>query len=141
MATWPEKETAYIDSADRNVVVVAVVEDQAGLENVDAIAATPGIDVIFIGTTDLSFALGLRGQQDGPEHRSAIERIVAAAKRHGKIAGRPAANAAKVQEYIDQGFLFFQTNTELGLLSAGARQLLEPLGLQPGAPSQPRALY
>jgi 2-keto-3-deoxy-L-rhamnonate aldolase RhmA len=141
IATWPEKEGTYFDSADRNVMVVTVVEDLAGLENVDAIAATPGIDVIFIGTTDLSFSLGLRGQQDGPEHRAAVDRIVAAAKRHGKIAGRPAASAAKIQEYMEQGFLFFQTNTELGLLSAGARQLLEPLGLQPGAPTQPRALY
>jgi 2-keto-3-deoxy-L-rhamnonate aldolase RhmA len=141
IATWPEKETPYYDSADRNVVVVAVVEDQAGLENVDAIAATPGIDVIFIGTTDLSFSLGLRGRQDEPEHRAAVERIVAAARRHGKAAGRPAADAAKIAEYMEQGFLFFQTSTELGLLSAGARQLLEPLGLQPAAPVQPRALY
>ncbi len=142
MATWPEKDGNYFDSADKNVVVVCVVEDRAGLENIDAIAATPGIDVIFIGTADLSFSLGLRGKQDGPEHRAAVEQIVTAAKRHGKIAGRPAASAAKVQEYLEQGFLFFQMSTDLGLVTAGARQLLEPLGLAAGQTgTQPKSLY
>ena len=138
-ATWPDSGD-YYDSADRNGMVVTVVEDRSGLENIDEIAATPGLDVIFIGTTDLSFSLGLRGEQDGPEHRAAVAKIVAAAKRHGKFAGRPAASAAKVQEYMEQGFLFFQTATELGLLTAGANQLLEPLGLAAGRP-RPGALY
>lgn len=138
-ATWPDTGV-YFDSADRNGMVVTVVEDRAGLENIDEIAATPGVDVIFIGTTDLSFSLGLRGVQDGPEHREAVAKIVATAKRHGKFAGRPAASAEKIKEYMEQGFLFFQTATELGLLTAGAKQLLEPFGLH-GAPPKQKALY
>lgn len=138
-ATWPDTGV-YYDSADRNGMVVTVVEDRAGLDNIDEIAATPGVDIIFIGTTDLSFSLGLRGQQDGPEHREAVAKIVAAAKRHGKFAGRPAASAEKIKEYMEQGFLFFQTATELGLLSAGAKPLLEPFGLH-GAPPKQKALY
>src|SRR5438094_5396765 len=62
---WPAPE-GYHDFADKNVLVVAVVEDTSALARIDEIAATPGIDVLFIGTSDLSFSLGLRGQQRHP---------------------------------------------------------------------------
>jgi len=56
------------------------VEDTTALSHIDEIAATPGIDVIFIGTSDLSFSLGLRGEQDHPRLDAAIAKIVAAGK-------------------------------------------------------------
>ena len=62
------------------------------MDRIDEIAATPGIDVLFIGTSDLSFSLGLRGRQNEPQLEEAIAKIVAAAKRHGKFLGRPARN-------------------------------------------------
>src|SRR6516225_2371799 len=49
---WPAPE-GYYDFADENVLVVAVVEDLSALDHIDEIAATPGIDVLFIGTSDL----------------------------------------------------------------------------------------
>jgi 2-keto-3-deoxy-L-rhamnonate aldolase RhmA len=137
--TWPAPGN-YYDSADRNVMVIAVIEDRAGLENIDAIAATPGIDVIFIGTSDLAFSLGLRGRQDEPVLLDAIERIAAAAKRHGRFLGRPAGTAEQVREFMKQGFLFFQTGTELGMMAEGARAVLEPLGIE-GLPKNLRSLY
>jgi 2-keto-3-deoxy-L-rhamnonate aldolase RhmA len=127
--TWPEPGN-YYDSADRNVAVVAVIEEARALARFDEIAATPGIDVLFIGTSDLSFSLGLRGRQDDPNLDSAIRTIVEAAKRHGKAVGRPAATAAKMREYMEQGFLFFQAPTTLQLLAEGARQILDPLGIK-----------
>ncbi len=125
---WPAPE-GYYDFADKNVLVVTVVEDASGLENIDEIAATPGLDVVFIGTSDLSFSLGLRGEQNHPKHREAVAKIAEAAKKHGKFLGRPAGTAAEIQEYMKQGFLFFMTKTELELMAGGAAQLLEPLGL------------
>src|SRR6266566_3713906 len=50
---WPEPN-CYYDFADKNVLVVAVVEDTLALSRIDEIASTPGLDVIFIGTSDLS---------------------------------------------------------------------------------------
>ena len=58
---------------------------------IDAIAATPGIDVLFIGTSDLSFSLGLRGAQDDPRLDEAVAKIAAAGKKYGKFMGRPRA--------------------------------------------------
>jgi 2-keto-3-deoxy-L-rhamnonate aldolase RhmA len=127
---WPPAK-AYYDAADENILVVAVVEDLAGLENIDAIAATPGLDVLFIGTGDLSWSLGLRGDQHHPKLAEAVGRIAAAGKKHGKILGRPAGTPAEVERYRVQGFQFFMTATEIELIAAGAQALLEPLGRKP----------
>ncbi len=137
--TWPQPGN-YYDSADQQVMTICVIEEAAALEQIDAIAATPGVDALFIGTSDLSFSLGLRGQQNQPAHDAAILRIVDAARRHGKFVGRPAGNAEQVRRYMDQGFLLFQMPTEIGLMEMGARQLLEPLGIT-GIPADERAIY
>src|SRR5688500_3940994 len=81
---WPEPD-GYPDSADRNVLTVVIVEEASALAHLDDIAATPGVDVVFIGTGDLSFSLGLRGRQDDPRVEEAAGRVVAAARRHGKV--------------------------------------------------------
>lgn len=137
--TWPETGN-YYDSADRNVVTVCVIEEASALNEIDAIAATPGLDVLFIGTSDLSFSLGLRGAQDEPLLKDAVRKIVDAAKRHGKYLGRPAGTPQAVRQFMDEGFLLFQLPTEIGLMELGARQLLDPLGIH-GVPSDKRALY
>ena len=127
---WPAPE-GYYDFADQNVLVVAVVENTAALSQIDEIAAVPGIDVLFIGTSDLSFSLGLRGRQDHPRLEAAIARIVAAGKRHAKILGRPGLRPDHIRRYQDQGFQFFMAGTEASFMAAGAAQLLKPLGKKP----------
>ncbi len=129
VSTWPAMGN-YYDSADANVLVVCVIEEAAGVDAIEEIAATPGVDVIFIGVSDLSFSLGLRGRQDEPLLDEAIAKIVAAAKRHGKWLGRPAGSAADVKRFHADGFQFFQSVTELGLMKLGAQHLLEPLGIK-----------
>jgi 2-keto-3-deoxy-L-rhamnonate aldolase RhmA len=98
------------------------------------------VDVLFIGTSDLSFSLGLRGQQDDPKLDAAIGRIVEAGQRHGKFLGRPAATPEIAKRYMELGFLLFQGPTDLGLMGAGARRYLDAAGRAQGTP-QPRALY
>jgi 2-keto-3-deoxy-L-rhamnonate aldolase RhmA len=138
-ATWPEAGL-YYDSADREVMVIAVVEEREAVENIEQIAATPGIDALFIGTSDLSFSLGFRGRQDEPELVAAIEKIRDAARRHGKAVGRPAGSPEQAKRFVEEGFLLIQTPTELGYLEMGARQYLDPLGVA-GVPREKRALY
>jgi 2-keto-3-deoxy-L-rhamnonate aldolase RhmA len=104
-----------------------VVEEASAVDEIDAIAATPGLDALFIGTSDLSFSLGLRGKQNEPALEQAIAKIVEAAKKNGKFLGRPAGSAEAVRRYMEQGFLLFQMPTEIGLMEMGARQLLDPL--------------
>jgi 2-keto-3-deoxy-L-rhamnonate aldolase RhmA len=127
--TWPE-EGSYYESADANVLVICVIEEASAVDEIDEIAATPGVDVIFIGTSDLSFSLGLRGVQSHPILDEAIDKIVRAARRHGKYLGRPAGAAEDVLRFEKQGFRFFQSLTELGLMKLGADALLKPLGIE-----------
>jgi 2-keto-3-deoxy-L-rhamnonate aldolase RhmA len=114
MSCWPCTPEEYHDSADENVLTVAIIEEAR--------------DVLFIGTSDLSFSLGQRGDQKHATVREAIARVVAAAKKHGKIAGRPAWTAEEIAKAREQGFLFFQASTEMRLMQAGARELLGGVG-------------
>jgi 2-keto-3-deoxy-L-rhamnonate aldolase RhmA len=137
---WPAPG-GYYDFADKNIVVVTNIEEVAALENIDAIADTPGIDVLFIGTSDLSFSLGLRGRQDEPALRQAIDKVVKAAHRAGKAVGRPLVNLSQYQEFVDAGFTFFQAPTELNLLAAGAESYLTPLKKWRPSVAGPRPMY
>jgi len=138
-STWPEPGS-YYDSADANVVTVCVIEEACAVESIDEIAETEGIDVLFIGTSDLSFSLGLRGQQNDPVLARAIAKIAKAARRNGKYLGCPAGTAEDVLRLHGEGFQFFQSVTELGLMKLGARQLLEPLGIA-GTPPEQTTFY
>jgi 2-keto-3-deoxy-L-rhamnonate aldolase RhmA len=121
-STWPEPDN-YYDSADENMMTIVVIEEALAVENIDEIAATRGIDVLFIGTSDLSFSLGLRGRQVEPLLDENIAKVVAAARKHGKFLGRPAGSLEQVAKYRDQGFQFFQSQTDLGLMRLGAKAL------------------
>jgi len=124
---WPAPE-GYYDFADECVLVVAVVEDTSAVDRIDEIAATPGVDVLFIGTSDLSFSLGLRGKQNHPKLEAAVARIAAAAKKHGKALGRPARTAEHIKKFRKQGFQFFMTATDMDFMADGAAQVLQPFG-------------
>ena len=124
---WPSSD-GYYDFADENILVVGIIEEKKAIENLESIVATPGLDVIFIGTSDLSFSLGLRGEQNHPKLNEAIAKVVEVSKKHHKFVGRPAGNIEETKKYIDQGFQFFQAVSELNLMAAGAEQFLGPLG-------------
>lgn len=124
---WPAPE-GYHTFADNNVLVVVIVEEEQAVERVEEIAATPGVDVIFVGTSDLSFSMGYRGQTSHPRVQEALKRVVAAGQANHKFLGLPVKDAEQIKKYIDWGFQWFQSPTELGLMARGARQILEPLG-------------
>ena len=124
---WQAEDESYHKFANRNVMVITIIEDQPGVDNVDAICATPGIDVIYIGPSDLSWQLA-GGDQSSPKFKAAMAKIIAAAKRHGKILGRPAGSPEQMKDYLAQGFLFFQSASDMGMMRRGARYYLDPLG-------------
>lgn len=73
----------YTEQANRDVVLVVLIEDKEGVESVEEIAAVPGIDVIVLGPADLSFSLGHYGSVGHPEIGAALERVRAACKANG----------------------------------------------------------
>ena len=124
---WPAPE-GYHTFADNNVTVTVIVEEERALDQVEAIAATPGLDVVFVGTSDLSFSMGYRGQTDHPRVQEGLKRVAAACKANNISVGLPVKDSEQIKKYMDWGFQWFQTTTELGLMARGAKQLLEPLG-------------
>jgi 2-keto-3-deoxy-L-rhamnonate aldolase RhmA len=106
-------------------LVIAMIETKSGLENVEAIAAVPGVDVLWLGHFDLSNFLGIPGQFSSPVFQEAIRRIVAAAKKHGKAAGYMAASAALGKEYLGHGFRMLATGTDQGMLQEATRAMLD----------------
>jgi 2-keto-3-deoxy-L-rhamnonate aldolase RhmA len=137
---WPAPEEGYPSFANRNVLVIILVEDREGVENVEEIAATPGIDAIYIGVNDLSYSLGRGGQFDDPLVRDAIAKIVAAAKKNGVPVGRPGGSPEAIQRFMEEGFTLFQSPSEVGLLTAAARGYLGPLGKKGNDPKE-KSLY
>lgn len=124
---WSTPED-YYDFADENILVVAIIEEVLAVENIDQIVSVSGVDVIFIGLSDLSFSLGLRGELKHPKLDAAVDVIAAAAKKQQKVLGTIVGNPEDAQHFIDKGFLFFQTVSELELMKSGAKEFLSPLG-------------
>src|SRR5262249_35804136 len=75
---------AKMRSADAETLLIAQIETERGLDNVDEIAAADGIDVLWIGQNDLTNFLGIPGQPDHPKYLSAVQRVLEVARRNGK---------------------------------------------------------
>lgn len=80
----------YMLSANQTLLTCVQIETKEGVKNVDAIAAVPGIDLLFIGPNDLAMSVlnYVPAKGDEPEFVDAIEKIVTAARRHGKWVAR-----------------------------------------------------
>jgi 4-hydroxy-2-oxoheptanedioate aldolase len=104
--------------------VVVMMETKAALGNVEAIAAVPGVDMLFIGTNDLCCELGIAGQFEHAMVRDAYKRTIAACRKHGKhvgvggLAGKPDL----VAEFVAQGARYVSTGSDLSFLLDAAAQ-------------------
>ena len=104
--------------------VVVMLETAAGIDNADAIAAVPGVDVLLIGSGDLTTDLGIPGQVDHPRLRAAYERVAAACKKHGRALGVGGIrhNTNLQGELVRLGARFVIAGTDTNYVLAGARQ-------------------
>jgi 4-hydroxy-2-oxoheptanedioate aldolase len=123
----------YAKFADENVLVVVIIEQKRAVENVEAIASVPGVDVLFVGVNDLSFSLGVGGRTTDPLVEQALEKVLAAGRKHGIPVGYPSGNSDEINKRIVQGFRFFQGGNELGLMRNGARDMLSKVKRDPPA--------
>ncbi len=118
---------AKMRTLDARNLVIAQIETERGLEAVDGIAATAGIDVLWVGHFDLTNFLGIPGAFDHPTYLDAIRRVVEAGRRHGKGLGFMAADAGWAARYRKLGFNVLAAGTDQGALMAGYRAILAPL--------------
>jgi 4-hydroxy-2-oxoheptanedioate aldolase len=120
LAGVPDQKV-YLREANDATITLAMIETREAMDNLDAIAAVPGIDVLFVGPSDLSITLS-KGQLLDPhsaEVEAALDRILAAAKKAGKIAGLYCIDAGRALATAKRGFRFLAVGSDLGFLRAG----------------------
>jgi len=114
----------YLAHANDQTVVAVMIEDHEAVENIEAIAAVPGIDVFNIGTWDLSSSLGVPLQTRHPKMLEAITRILEVAKAHGIAAGVPPDRPKEVSELTKLGCQFFESCSAQGVLAEGLQAIV-----------------
>jgi 4-hydroxy-2-oxoheptanedioate aldolase len=116
-----------VEADYERVAVIVMVETAEGLHNVDAIAATPGVDAVYIGPADLAVSLGLSWEpgewsaSQASTHAAAVERIREACERQHVTPGIHCGNGTIAHRYLDQGFRMLTVASDLALLQVGGR--------------------
>jgi 4-hydroxy-2-oxoheptanedioate aldolase len=119
----------YLREANDGTLTLAMIETKTALENAGAIAATPGIDALFIGPYDLATALSGGKAQDiaAPEVERAVDLICQAALKAGKIPGIYCRDAARALAMATRGFRFIAVGSDHGIIREGAAAMMKAL--------------
>jgi len=115
---------------DENTLVIWMIESEAALHNADAIAAVPGVDVVHIGTSDLSSDIGAPGSNMHPKVLEAVETVVTACKRHNKIpgvGGLGGGDPKHYEEVIRLGARFFSAGNDWALMMSAFQERVKLL--------------
>jgi 2-keto-3-deoxy-L-rhamnonate aldolase RhmA len=113
----------YITAANQQTFLVVQIEEPDVVPHLDAIAAMPGVDVLFVGPADLTLGLGQTGPTDNPEVMKIVSAVGEACRRHGKRAGIPCA-ADQVPKYRALGFSFFNVISDYRCVMQGMKGAL-----------------
>ena len=108
----------YFEFSNKNTTVICQIESTVGLSNLDAIAATPGVDILWVGHFDLSQSLGIPGKFSDPRFLDALRNVVQAAERHGKLAAMQPGNMQQAEEWFRIGYHFMSWKTDIALYRA-----------------------
>ena len=108
--------TVKMAEANARTLVIALVETASGIAEIDGIAAVPGIDVIWLGHYDLTNAMGITGQFDHPDFLAAVDKLVAACRRHGKAPGFLVTDPPSARLWLSRGFRCLGYGTDISLL-------------------------
>ena len=116
----------YAEEANRETLVCVQLEEGKAVKNVEDILTVEGVDVFFVGPSDLSQSLGFPGRPDTPEVREAMEHVFSTVRAAGRMSGS-AGNAAATRQYLDQGVTYLYTHLTT-LLSSGSKAFLDEVG-------------
>ena len=115
----------YMRWANDELMVIAMVETVSALDDLEAIASTDGIDVLWIGHFDLTASMGIAGEFEHPRYLEALGAVVDACERHGKAAGISTDDADHAARLAETGFRFMAVGHDIVLLRDALRERLE----------------
>ncbi len=110
----------YLARAHETLCLIVQVESRAGVDNAAAIAATEGVDAIFVGPIDLSTGVGHVGNPNHPDVQAMIRHTLEVTKAAGKAAGILAPAEADAKRYAEWGFDFIAVGIDISLLRQAA---------------------
>lgn len=118
----------YVGNANKNIIVALQVETAACIENIEEIAAVPGVDMLFLGQNDLCMSMGLFEKYEfphmytSPELFGATDKLIAAARKNDVILGLFLFGTSRVGEFLEKGFTYISVGNDLHhvLTQAGA---------------------
>lgn len=112
----------YLREANRQLACIVMIETLDGLEHLDEIVTTPGLDAVYIGPSDLALALGLEhvGDFDQPEHAAAVTRILEACGRAGIATGIHTSSLSFAKKYLAAGFNLVNLGSDSGFMMRAA---------------------
>jgi 4-hydroxy-2-oxoheptanedioate aldolase len=109
----------YFERANGEVFLALQVEDRECVEQVEEIAAVPGVDLLFVGPGDLSISYGVPFEFEHPLVQTAIDRVAEAARKAGIWWGIPTGSPEQAQSYIDRGARLVTAGNDHALLLRG----------------------
>lgn len=127
---WPlvagQDWAKVVRTANEETVVVLQIESVQAYENLDAIAGVPGIDVLFVGPTDLSASLGVITQTDAPQVQAIMQEIPRRLQGTGIAVGTTLSSVKEIQEKMSWGYTFLNVGSplEYGLQTLSANLAL-----------------
>ena len=129
----------HFQVANQRIGVILQLETPAALEQLEAIAAVPGVDALFLGPADLSGAMGHVGEMGHPAVMAAMTNAVRRCKALGMPVGTVGGSVEVVNEYRTIGFDYLATASDLGFLMRAAQAALAALRGAPVTPATPQA--
>lgn len=139
---WIGKPEDYTGLANRETFLTVQIETPEALGNADAIAAVPGVDVLFLGPGDMSLRLGCTAAVNDPQMLEVQKKIAAACRKHGKAWGRPVGTAEDARTIIGLGAQLVAFGSEFGALhshlaecSARFDEMLHEVSGEPASPA------
>ena len=113
----------YAQEANQEIACIVMIETAEALDNLDEIMSTPGVDCVYIGPSDLAYALGLPpiGDNNEPEHVKTVNRIFECCRKHKIGAGIHTGSAEYTRRYLKQGFNMVTLGIDNGFMSRLAR--------------------
>ena len=117
----------YMREANRNNMVICQIESKEALDNLDAIAATPGVDVLWVGHFDLTQSLGIVGEFHHDDFLNALKRVVEVTKQCGQAAGIQPGSLEQARSWMDIGCNMISYSADHGVYSAALHSAVEDL--------------
>jgi 4-hydroxy-2-oxoheptanedioate aldolase len=115
---------AGVAALNQDIIGIVQIESPSAAEAADEIAATDGVDVLFVGPADLSHSLGVPGQFSDERYQAALRGVVAACRAHGKAAGILLYDHASFRPHLEMGFTFLGIGADISFVNDGVKAAL-----------------